>query len=641
MSEHQNDDQKPQDEPTAAAQEHDAQTQPEAPEEQEEATAAPSAPTPTPKPDAKALPITEGYVGDLLKELGDVAQECGLQSLAKEVFQDRLPALNRGKITLVVLGEFNHGKSSVVNALLGDDVLPVGITPTTAVITHLVHGPEPKVTIKPANDGQPFVIQYDDMERAVKESGAEGEEPEYVEIAYPNKVLGNSLVLVDTPGVNDISRQKVEITYGYVPRADVILYVLDATQVLKKSEVTFIRDRLLKANRDRIIFVLNKIDALSPEDLVEVERYARDRLEALIGPVELFAFSARKALNAQKNGEVVPEAFARFQDYLMGFLNEQRAYIILDSALAGGQRVGGLLLQNLAIKRQGYRMEKAELDRRITAVRAKLKESRRLIAENVERIDERIIGIAATAKHNLRVFSGQFTEQLPLQIERAEARDVKRYLPAFIQDTFKDWLEREGQEVAKQLETLAEEVIQITNESLKDAVESYRQEFGISGELDLEVDTIAYDVGVFALGAFGLSVLLFTNVLIGGLLTLAAPVLAFVLREKVSDRIKERAREEGLKAVELASNKIEAELLRVIHEYGDRLKQFVETAGDRLYRQIEEALNQVQLETAGDADREQLLKEVEGKLEAVQRIQKVITVSREKLATHATEMGFR
>lgn len=587
------------------------------------------------------LPITEPQVAEQLHNLGDVAQNCGLQSLAREVFQERLPSLDRGKVTLVVLGEFNHGKSTVVNALLGDDVLPVGITPTTAVITHLVYGDEPTVTIKPPHDEDSYEINYEKMETAVRESGEEGHEPEYVEIAYPNDVLANSLVLVDTPGVNDISRQKVEITYGYVPRADVILYVLDATQVLKKSEVTFIRDRLLKANRDRIIFVLNKVDALSPEDVAEVEQYARERLEALIGPVELFAFSGRLALQAQKQNTPLPQPFVDFQTYLMGFLNEQRAYIILDSALAGGLRVSGLLRQNLAIKRQGYRMEKEELDRRIEAVRAKLKESRRLIAENVQLIDERVAGIAATAKHNLRIFTEQFTEQLPVQIERAEARDVKLFLPGFIQDTFKSWLEKEGQGIARSLEELAEEIIEITNESIKEAVESYREEFGLSDELNFEVDTIAYDVGVFALGAFGISIFLFTNALVGGLLTLAAPILAFVVREKVSDKIKERAREEGLKAIEDANEKIEQELLRVIHDYGDRLKQFVETAGDRLYRQIEEALNQVQVETAGDADRQALLSEVESQLKSVRTIQEKILAHREALSTHATKLGFK
>ncbi|MEM1350366.1 MAG: dynamin family protein, partial [Myxococcota bacterium] len=414
--------------------------------------------------------VTEAHVADLLTEIGEIAAKCGLKSLEREVVEERLPALSRGRITLVVLGEFNHGKSTVVNALLGDDVLPVGITPTTAVITHLVYAEEASVTVRPPHDGEPFEIGYDEMERAVKESGDEGEEPEYIEIGYPNEVLQNSLVLVDTPGVNDISRQKVEITYGYLPRADVILYVLDATQVLKKSEVTFIRDRLLKANRDRILFVLNKIDALSPQDVAEVEKYARERLEGLIGPVELFSFSGREALLTQQAGEETPEAFQAFQSYLLGFLHEQRAYIILDSALAGGLRISALLEQNLAIKRQGYSLEREDLERRIQAVRARLKESRQLIASNLELIDDRIVGIAGAARHNLRVFTEQFIEQLPMQIERAEARDVKRYLPAFIQDTYKEWLEKEGQEIARNLEELAEEVIQITNESLQQAV---------------------------------------------------------------------------------------------------------------------------------------------------------------------------
>ena len=592
--------------------------------------------------DTEGLPVDEEYVGELLVELGEIADECGLKSLADEVEHERLPALARGRITLVVLGEFNHGKSTVVNALLGADVLPVGITPTTAVITHLVYNDTPTVTVKPPQGGgESYTIPYEGMEQAVKDSGAEGEEPEFVEIGYPNEVLGHSLVLVDTPGVNDISRQKVEITYGYLPRADVILYVLDATQVLKKSEVTFIRDRLLRANRDRIIFVLNKIDALSEEDIAEVEQYARERLESLIGPVELFAFSGRKALEQQRRGGDLPAEFINFRQYLMGFLQEQRAYIILDSALAGGMRVSGLLEQNLAIKRQGYRLEKDELELRITAVRSKLKESRRLIAENTALIDERINGIAATARHNLRIFTEQFVEQLPGQVERAEARDVKRYLPNWIQDTFKAWLEEEGQAIARSLEELAEEIIEITNESLKEAVETYREAFGLSGELDMEVDTVAYDVSVFALGAFGVGVFFFANMLIGSLLTLATPLLAFFLKEKVDAQIKERAKEEGLKAVETASEKLEEELLRVIHDYGARLKDFVETAGDRLYRQIEEALEQVQEETQGDVDRDALLAATDERLTRVRGVGHVIKTSRAQLAKWATEAGFQ
>ena len=599
-------------------------------------SASPAAPLQT-----EGLPLDEHDVERMLTDLGTLAEGAHMHSLSKEIAQERLPMLKGGRITLVVLGEFNHGKSTVINALLGDEVLPMGITPTTAVITHLVHASEPIVTVQPPHHGEPFTIPYEEMERAVKESGEEGKEPEYIEIGYPNQVLRSSLVLVDTPGVNDISRQKVEITYGYLPRADVILYVLDATQVLKKSEVTFIKDRLLKSSSDRILFVLNKIDALSPEDIEEVVEYARERLTAILGDVQLFAFSGRRALEAQRRREELPEAFAAFQRYLTTFLQEQRAFILLDSALSGGLRVSSLMEQNLAIKRQGYRLERADLEQRITAVRAKLNESRRLIAENTELIEARTQGIAATAKHNLRVFTEQFKEQLPLQIDRAEASDVKKFLPTWIQETYKAWLEEEGGALARSLEELAEEIIQITNESLQQTVRSYQEEFGLKGELDLNVDTIAYDVSVFALGAFGVSIFLFANILVGSLLTLATPVLAYFFKEKVETRIKERAREQGAEAIEAASARLEDELLKVIHGYGDRLKEFVEMAGDRLYRQIEEALRQVQTDTEAEGyDREAMLEQIGQSLERVRLIQAELGQGRRALEEWATSQDF-
>lgn len=585
---------------------------------------------------AAALPVNVADVQDMLTELGEIAQETGLSTLAKEIVEERLPALDKGRITVVVLGEFNHGKSTVVNALLGEDVLPMGITPTTAVITHLVHGEKPRATVKPPMGQPAYDIDFDEIEAVVKHVEETKAEPEFVEIEHPNPFLNNGLVLVDTPGVNDISRQKVEITYGYLPRADVIIYVLDATQVLKKSEVTFIKDRLLKANRNRILFVLGKIDALSAEDAREVETYARERLTALIGPVELFAFSAREALAARKAGNQPADNFLRFEKFVTDFLNDQRAYIILDSALGGGMRVAALIEQNLGIKRQGYKLESAELDKRIHAVHKRLDESRRLISENIDHIDNSVGDVAAAARHNLRTFTQAFVEALPVEIERADAADVKRFLPQFIQDTFKDFIEAEGTQIAHQLEGLAEQIIEVTNASLRDTVTSIRDELGLSGELDLEVDTIAYDVGVFALGAFGVSIFFLANALVGGLLTLAAPVLAFFLKDKVDTKIKERAREEGVRAVQIAGEKLEEELLKFIHDYGNKLRVFVETSGDRLYRQIEEVLENVQRERAANTtSKEDLLAAVERQLEATHRVNRMLQHARERLAQHS------
>ncbi len=610
-------------EPEAA----DEPDEPEAADELEEADEPDEPETPA----GPLLPVKREVVEDLLGELAEISDKGGLHLLAAEVREERIPALQQGRMSVVVLGEFNHGKSTVVNALLGEEILPTGITPTTAVITHLVYGEEPAAGIQPPRGGERTQVAYEDIGPAIRHEEESGQEPEYVEIQYPNELLEDSLVLVDTPGVNDISRQKVEITYGYVPKADVILYVLDATQVLKKSEITFIKDRLLKANRERIIFVLGKTDALSDEDVAEVEAYARERLADLIGPVELFAFSAREALRAQKRGDSLPEEFVAFREYLLGFLRENKAFILVDSALGSGLRIAGLLEQNLAIKKQGYLLEKEDLERRIAKVEDKLEQSRQLIAENIDHINESIGGIAATARHNLRSFVEDFKTTLPQQIDRAEARDIKLYLSAWVQDSFKDWLEDEGDKIAHKLEELAEEVIEITNQSMRETVGVLRDELGLKDQLDLDVDTIAYDVSVFALGTLGLSIFLFANALVGGLLTLTAPVLAMIFKGKVDEKIKERARDEGVRVIDELGVRIEEELLRVIYDYGEKLEEFVENAGDRLYSQIQEVLGQVQREMATKRDRKELAAEVDERLQATRRVAKLLSSSRQKM----------
>ena len=148
------------------------------------------------------LPIRREFVEDLLLELGQIAESRSFHSLYEEVHDERIPALRQGEMSVVVLGEFNHGKSTVVNALLGEEILPVGITPTTSVITHLVHAEQPQVTVHPTGGEEPYEIGYDEMSGLVTEEDQEsGEEPDYVETGYPNELLADNLVLpsnVDT-----------------------------------------------------------------------------------------------------------------------------------------------------------------------------------------------------------------------------------------------------------------------------------------------------------------------------------------------------------------------------------------------------------------------------------------------------------
>jgi ribosome biogenesis GTPase A len=79
-------------------------------------------------------------------QLAEVADAVGMVTLARDIRTSRIPKLEAERFHLVVLGEFNHGKSTFVNALLGADILPTGITPTTASINHVIHAPAPSAT---------------------------------------------------------------------------------------------------------------------------------------------------------------------------------------------------------------------------------------------------------------------------------------------------------------------------------------------------------------------------------------------------------------------------------------------------------------------------------------------------------------
>ncbi|TVR00065.1 MAG: hypothetical protein EA398_11680 [Deltaproteobacteria bacterium] len=523
-----------------------------------------------------------GTIAGHLEALADIGEHKGMHTLVREIREERLPILREGRMSMVVLGEFNHGKSSVINALLGRDMLPTGITPTTSVITHIRQGEGPARVVR---DGGTDEVEGNALRDVIIHDPPD--DLRFVELRAPSPFLEHGLFIVDTPGVNDISQQKVEITYGYVPRADVIVYVLDANQALKRSEISFIRDRLLKDSHERIFFVLGKVDGLKEGELDEIRAHIEGRLTPILGEIRLYPLSARRALEDGHD-----EGFERFRDDLRAFITAQRETILIESAARAGLRIASLIDTNLAIERSALRLDADELARRIDSVRGRLSQSRMMVADNVALIDRRITEIRATTRDAIRDFATAFTEALPREIERAGADDVKRYLPDFIHDTFKEFVEGEGTATAMRLEQVAEEIISITNRNMREAMAEAQKELGVeSRDLNLDVNTFGYDVGVFALGALGVTFLAFSNLLVGGLLTLSAPVLAFVLKDRVDARIRAQATEQAVQAVRAAALKVEEELVHQIDEFGDRLREFVEGAGDRLYRQISESLD--------------------------------------------------
>jgi small GTP-binding protein len=242
-------------------------------------------------------------------QLAEVAEAVGMVTLARDIRTTRIPKLEAERFHLVVLGEFNHGKSTFVNALLGQDVLPTGITPTTASINHVVHAQNPTARVV-LSSGESKFLEPTQLKEWVTVAGGHASEVAYVELGYPSELLVNNVVLVDTPGVNDLNEQRAEVTYGYVPRADAVVFLLDAGQALKDSEREFLRSRVLESARDRLIFVLGKMDLLNADERVAVVDYVRHGLAQITPDPVVFPLSAKDWAKSGDPASGMPQLFA-------------------------------------------------------------------------------------------------------------------------------------------------------------------------------------------------------------------------------------------------------------------------------------------------------------------------------------------
>lgn len=325
----------------------------------------------------------------MLSEMVEIAEEAlrlaraeELDTRVQHLSNHVLTPLEENEIAIAFLGEFSVGKSSLLNALFSENVLPVAVRATTSLVTEIRGGEQAYFLERERED----ILLSRDRFRALASGEETGQPGDVLRIFLNSPMLEDSTCFVDTPGVQSMNAQHEDITYGYLPRVDAACIVLDATRgEIPRSVMSFLKDQILASDVGKLVFVLNKIDEVPPDEREAVERKVRSTLAPIIPTPVLTQASAAQGehevdtLTAILSTQIIPARKELLQHRVWGRLRGEL----------------GSMIGELEVRREALSSDDEEIIRRIEALKELREETRRSSRRTREELKQDIARISS------------------------------------------------------------------------------------------------------------------------------------------------------------------------------------------------------------------------------------------------------
>ena len=384
----------------------------------------------------------------ILRDLGPVMepQEKTLTSL-----RDRLA---EGRFQLAVLGQFKRGKSTLLNALLGEDILPSSVIPLTAIPTFIRYGQERSIHVHFQDQRKEEIYPSDNanwMSRTLLGYVSENVNPKnekgvsYVEITHPSPLLSD-VVLIDTPGIGSTHRHNTEMTLNFLPQCDAALFLVSADPPITEVEVDFLRQ--VREKVSRVFFVLNKIDYLSGSEREMALAFLTKVLAESVGIMpdgQIFPVSAKQALMAEETGDpalLAGSGLPRITEHLIDFLAREKTRVLREAV---GRKTLDVVYDTslqVNLELRSLEMPITDLEQRLALFQKKIDEAKRQRQHTqdilngdhkriVELLEEDCAKLRETSRKHLETVAASAiasTKELDAQIaEDAIAQEIPVY----------------------------------------------------------------------------------------------------------------------------------------------------------------------------------------------------------------------
>jgi len=414
-----------------------------------------------------------------LLRLAALAEELGANSVAEEA-RELSARVSEGRFYVACIGQFKRGKSTLINALIGAPVLPVGFIPVTAVPTVIRFGEQLRARVR-ARDASWREIAIPELAEYVTEehNPENSKEVAGVEVFVPSPLLALGMCLVDTPGLGSVFTGNTAATEAFIPHVDAALVVIGADPPLAGEELALV-ETVARHVQD-LILVINKADRTTDEERAAAVRFTRKLLEKRLqrpaGPV--FEVSAAERL--ENRG---PERDWGGLVETLGELVEGSGRSLMRAACERGlERLGEQLLVVISEEREALERPVEESEARIAAMKESLTGAERSMRELGFLFTAEQHHLSDTLAQRHRTFLASVSPQASSELDEAlhaasrgmgpsyrrrvmcEAQEVARrhVLP---------WLQTEQIEVEKEYREVARRFVQAGNDFLKKLAEA-------------------------------------------------------------------------------------------------------------------------------------------------------------------------
>ncbi|NBH83570.1 hypothetical protein D7X88_11865 [bacterium C-53] len=428
-------------------------------------------------------------LADILKEASKVTRNL---TMSKERELDELSQkIQNDAFKIMVTGTFKNGKSTFINAMLGEEVLPAYALPCTAVINEVKYGVLKRAVLhfrNPLPDSLPnqlapkavrhmeqykgraipsLEIPYDEIEDyVVIPMGADEKQMklqspyEKVELFYPLELLKNGVEIIDSPGLNE-DETRTRVTMDYLMKVDAILYVLNANAICAGDEMRFVKNDLRGGNIDSVFFVVNRFDQIRAREQPEICRYAELKLKEFYEQPELFCVSALNALEGRLEGNdtlVEESGMTPLEKRLTEFLTEEKGKAKLISPARQVRHILSREALEVVIPRERKLLETSlkDLENKYAKIRPKLEIITREKDQKKAELDMKIERSARKFERSALRKISEIMDSIPTWVEEYTpptslgaiptkkkteqvVTEISEYLKTKTEDEYREW----------------------------------------------------------------------------------------------------------------------------------------------------------------------------------------------------------